>query len=222
MRVISIGILGVVLLISPATAAEIPLTYSAKPIRGTVVNAETGKPLEGVIVVAQWILYWTSVGGMNPLERLQVLETITAKDGTYTFPGWGPKPNRAVIDPGKGYACCFLTNRDPQLNFFKSGYRPLKLLNQEERDSSIRASDWDRKTVRVEPLKGSREEWAKALDFLQTDLGWGNDMDWKRVPRMTLAIIEARKPLPPRLRSRVEGAEALGTTEDEVRRFIGR
>ena len=32
------------------------LSYSAKPIRATVVDAETGQPIEGVIVNAYWHL----------------------------------------------------------------------------------------------------------------------------------------------------------------------
>ena len=36
---------------------DIPLSYSAKPTRGTVIDRQTGQPLEGVIIVGQWILY---------------------------------------------------------------------------------------------------------------------------------------------------------------------
>jgi hypothetical protein len=208
------------LLLTPITAASAPPTYSAKPIHGTVVDAETGRPLEGVIVVAQWILYEASVGGQNPRKRLQVLETVTAPDGTYAFPGWGPKLNLPVINPFGGYFCCFLTNRDPLLNLFKPGYRPLSVLNQIETDVSVRTSDWDGKTIRLERFRGDSEAWARELDLLQGDLAWGDVMEWRRLPRMTLAILRQKKELPWRLQDRVSGAGPLGTTEEEVQRLV--
>ena len=109
------------LLALAACESGIPASYSARPIRGKVVDATTGQPLEEVIIVAQWILYETSPAGQNPRKRLQVLETVTTPDGSYAFPGWGPKPNPINIDKEHAYACCFLTIRDPELNFFKPG-----------------------------------------------------------------------------------------------------
>jgi hypothetical protein len=211
------GLLFLSLLLLPTAAAcatGFPASYSAQPIRGWVVDASTGQPLEGVIVVAQWILYETSVGGQNPHKRLEVLETVTGSDGGYAFPGWGPKPNLPPII-GPGYGCCFLTNRDPQLSFFKTGYRTLRLLNRGSSDSSMRTSQWDGKTIELEPFKGSPKEWARQLNFLQGDLGW-EDLDWRTCPRMVLAIEEER------LRSgfspsEVSSIRSLGTSIEEVR-----
>ncbi len=218
MRVVPLLLSFLLLLASAACERGIPASYTARPIRGRVVDATTGQPLEGVIIVAQWILYDTGVGGQNPRKRLQVLETVTGPDGSYAFPGWGPKQNPVNIDKEHAYACCFLTNRDPKLSFFKPGYRPLTVLNQRSSESSVRTSDWDGKAMELEPFKDSRRKRARELDFLQGSLGWG-DLDWRTCPRMVLAIEEER------LRFRLSPAEvsdleSLGTSVEEVRRAL--
>lgn len=208
---------------SSAMAGEMPPpAYSAQPIHGTVVDATTGKPLEGVIIVAQWVLYWTSVGGQNPHKRLQVLETVTAPDGTYALPAWGPKPNPLAIDLAHGYFCCFLTDRDPTLSFFKAGYRPLSLDNTRPIDIKppVRTSDWDGRTIELEPFRGSPKEWADALAFFQADLAWRN-LDWRLYPRMALAIEGERVHLPGRTGWKLGSLEDLGTTREEILRTLG-
>ncbi len=152
------------LLTAWAEAGMPPPFYSAEPIRGTMVEAGTGRPLEGVIVVAQWILYSTGAGGQNPYKRLRVLETVTAADGTYSFPGWGPTPNPITIDDRALYKCCFFESYDPVMDFFTPGYRPRVLHNKGPLDIErpARASDWDGKTVELERFKGSVAEWGKA------------------------------------------------------------
>lgn len=212
------------LLLLPTAAgcsSGIPTSYSARPIRGKLVDASTGQPLEGVIIVAQWVLYSAGVGGENPRERLQVLETVTGADGSYSFPGWGPKPNPVTMDAKRAFACCFLTNRDPQLSFFKAGYRPLTVENQRSSKSSVRTSDWDGKTIELQTFKGSQKEWARALGFLQTGLDWGN-LDWRLYPRMALAIEEERLRFPFSAHLWMSDLESLGTSREEVLRALGK
>ena len=208
------------LLLLPTSAAcvtQIPSAYSAHPIRGWVVDASTGQPLDGVIIVAQWILYGTGAGGYIPQGRLQILETVTAADGSYAFPGWGPKPNPTMpIELARPFVCCFLEHRDPQLSFFKPGYRTLTVQNKgPSSDSPVRTSDWDGKTIQLELFKDSRDKRARDLNVLQGDLGWW-DLDWRTCPRMVLAIEEER------LRSgfspsQVSSIRSLGTSIEEVR-----
>ena len=59
-------------------------TYSAKAIEAWVVDAETKKPLEGVIVVAHWELNYGLEGG--GAYQLQVMEDVTDKKGRFYFP----------------------------------------------------------------------------------------------------------------------------------------
>ncbi len=201
-----------------------PSAYSAKPIRGLVVDAESGKPLEGVIVVVQWVLKVATVGGQNPRSHLEVSETVTGSGGTYTFPGWGPKPNPVTIDLSKGYLCCFLDSWAPQLSFFKPGYTPITVVNRYESNDPVRTSEWDGKTVKLQKLTGAPDEWAKHLRSLQITLGWGHLMDWHLLPRMTLALELERLGLentPIAKRGlNISGLYALGTTIEEVRRFL--
>jgi hypothetical protein len=193
-----------------AWAALPPLTYSAKPIRGVVVDAQTGHPLEGVIVVAQWVLHVAPVG-YGP--RLQVLETVTDAQGVYQFPGWGPKLNPR-------FPLSSLDMRDPGLTFFKPGYRPHGASNMYMSNDALRSSDWDGKTIKLEDFTGTIEQWVREVDLLQSSLSWGHEMDWRQVPRMTLAILNELKTIPYRLSDRVSGPESLGTTMEEVRRFV--
>lgn len=71
------------------TTAYAQLTFTAEAINGEVVDEETGQPLAGVIIVAKWTVDESLVGRNNDL--LNVLETVTDKDGNYNFPTWGPK-----------------------------------------------------------------------------------------------------------------------------------
>ncbi|HEV8310544.1 MAG TPA: hypothetical protein VGW35_23020, partial [Methylomirabilota bacterium] len=71
-----------------ATSAGPPDTYSAAEIRGWVVDAETKQPLEGVYVVAQWILQ-TGLFDSRTVTRLHIMEAVTDAKGEYYFPPWG-------------------------------------------------------------------------------------------------------------------------------------
>jgi hypothetical protein len=93
----------------PWNEADYPSEYYSKEIRARIVDADTGQPLEGV-VVAKWVLS----GGIKPPIDLEVLEAVTDKDGWFYIPGWGPK-KRPVLR--------YLENRDPELLIFKSGYK---------------------------------------------------------------------------------------------------
>jgi len=220
-RLFLVSSLLVLLPTSAACVTQIPSAYSAHPVRGWLVDATTGQPLEGVIIVAQWILYDTGVGGQNPRQRLQVLETVSGADGSYAFPGWGPKPNpKTTMDLAHAYACCFLTNRDPQLSFFKPGYRPLTVQNTDERESAVRTSDWDGKAIKLQSFRGSPNEWATELHFLQGNLGW-RDLDWRTCPRIALAIEEERLRLPSQTKWSVSDLETLGTSREELMRVLG-
>jgi hypothetical protein len=65
------------------------LRVSAAPFSATVVDAATGEPLAGVIVVSMWEYQ----GGIpEPRRRglLMVTEAVTDEKGRFTMPGWGP------------------------------------------------------------------------------------------------------------------------------------
>jgi hypothetical protein len=210
-------------------AAALPASYSGAEIRGWVVDAETKKPLEGVHVVAQWIVYTvTSPLQMHrgPGTPLQIMETVTDAKGEYYFPQWGPKPRPALsaIEWGS----------DPLLKFFKPGYQQDGRGNyspppDNEADMSQRFSRWHRQIIPLEPFRGTPQKWAVSLSDLQTSLGWGHDTDdvvhsvndyWKYMPRMVLAIDEQYQLLPGPLKYRVRDLAAWHVTEAELRALI--
>jgi hypothetical protein len=123
-----------------------PPVYFAKSTHGTVVDADTGQPVAGAVVVAQWIYYAGFImdGGHGP--RLKVMETTTDATGRYGLPWWGPRLRRPLA---------FLDYYDPRLLIYKHQYEPLWLSNQESRNGFIRFSEWDDKTLRLKPFHGT-------------------------------------------------------------------
>ena len=176
---------GLFMLALPACASPYPSHYSAETIEARVVDAETKKPIEGVIITANWQL----LGGMEgslPLAQMQVLETQTDADGVFRFPAWGP------LKRPKGY----LRESDPQLLLFKSGYEYKRLANKVSskiNHDTIRRSDWNGKTIEMKPFKGTGEEYARHLGSINNDLYpllGSETCDWKKVPRLLLALTE--------------------------------
>lgn len=173
-----------------ATLAGHPLTYSAEPIEGWVVDAANKQPLDGVIVTANWELsnaFGAAVG------QMMVMETVTDANGRFYFPAWGPKlrpPNSIIKD------------QDPQLVLFKSGYdfarlqNPVGPLNK----ASVRKSAWNGKTIALKPFEDhliKRNErvntsaYARRLAFIKSSLSWAYSRDiceLKRIPRMAIAL----------------------------------
>jgi hypothetical protein len=226
LAVLSLTLAASILSLAP-DASALPDAYSAAGIRGWVVDAETKQPLEGVHVVAQWILR-TGLLSSRHVERLKVLETVTDARGEYHFPEWGPEPRPPLSALDWGY--------DPILRFFKPGYRPDGAANYSpppDNDTELarRVSRWDGKTITLEPFRGTPERWAISLSDLQVGLSWGqgtgdpagrpND-NWKHMPRMVLAIVEQRRLLPEQFRHLVRRLEVWDVTEPQLRALITR
>lgn len=174
----------------PACAFVPPPMYSAEAIEAWVVDEQTGHPLEGVVVVAHWALRG-GVFSKNTIGQLMILETVTDAKGRFAFPAWGPK-----VRPVTG----FLHNRDPAILLFKSGYHPQGLENdatEKVNTSAVRRSEWNGKTIKFKKFEGSLQEYADRLRFFNTDVEalveYGENCEWKQVPRMLLALDQQRK-----------------------------
>jgi hypothetical protein len=161
------------------------LMYSAEPMEAQVVDAKTQQSLENVIVVAHWQLERGTVGGSVPAGQLMVMETLTDKEGRFSFPGFGPQ--LAVTS--------HLVHKDPELLFFKSGYRYRVLTNEYSGDIELRTrlkrrSEWSGKTIELKPFKGTIEEYARHLEFFETSLDTllEDECAWKHIPHMILAV----------------------------------
>lgn len=58
---------------------------AAGPWRGQIVDAETGRPLEGVVVLAYWLTYTASPGGWAGAEFYDSEEVVTGPDGRFVI-----------------------------------------------------------------------------------------------------------------------------------------
>lgn len=164
--------------------------YTAKPIEAWVVDAETKKPLDGVIVVAHWQLKGGLEGG-NPVGQMMVMETVTDKNGRFYFPGWGPK-----LRPWYGE----LKNQSPGILLFKSGYEHRNLYNIRTRKDAGGAlsSEWNGKMIELKPFGEKREIKDILRDFehlnssVETIVRDAKSCNWKKIPKMLLAIRKQR------------------------------
>jgi len=139
-----------------------------------------------------------------PRGQMMVMETVTDKNGRFYFPAWGPKPipsyNITARDWQEAlYLSLFpvelhLVYRDPRLLLFKRDYKYVGLENKlitNYNKGSLRRSDWNGKTIKMEQFKGTFEEYANHLDDMSIYLRFaysGKDCEWKQVPRMIAAL----------------------------------
>ena len=181
-----------------------PPAYSAKAIGATVVDATTGQPIEGVVVVARWVL--RRMWGEGP--RMHIAETVTNQQGEFTIPGWGPKPRPALME---------FHDKSPQLLLLKHGYVPVELRNGESKEEfarrfpnyrnmtatevnswmtyegypgrEVQEAFWDGLVIRLEPFQGTQERWFQLLESFGS--GPVND-DAKQIPQFLEALYAER------------------------------
>lgn len=135
--------------------------YTALPMSAHVVDAETGQPLTGVHVVADWQLEGGLEGGSR-LGALMMMETQTDADGRFAFAGWGPAgPLSVGIERGSAG----LKNSTPQLFLFKAGYEFHSTRNPPsvEWASSVVRSFWDGRRIELRPFRGDLVRYERQL-----------------------------------------------------------
>lgn len=166
--------------------------HSAQEIRGRTIDAATGDPVAGVIVVAQWEPFQRGIGhAPGHREVLHVYETLTGADGRYVIPAWGPKP----LPFG-----ATMEEVDPALLFFKPGYVPVSAMNTPVSDARARntppgVSEWHGKDIRL-ARPTSTAAYADRLGVLSRNLR-EPQTHWKSYPRMVYALWQEEKRLPP-------------------------
>ena len=153
---------------------------AAGPWNARVVDAETGQPLEGVVVLVYWIKYTSSWGGWAGGEFHDSEEVVTGTDGrfviqarsTWTLLPWKKisGPEFVIFKPGYG-----------QWRF--QGYEAWRKLSLAEQDAQLETT-WKQFTgdgvvIELPPLK-TREERVK---FYHT-LSWAPDVPAGRTRRL--------------------------------------
>lgn len=131
-----------------------PWFYIGLPIQGRVVDATTGEPLQGVIVLANWQLH----AGLlvdNQIGQIYLAEAVTDSTGKYRFPFWIRAPLRGSIE-----------SSSPVLYFYKKDYRVTSEGNWKQRHAPIifSSSKADGKTIKLAPFEGQLQEYAEHID----------------------------------------------------------
>lgn len=218
------------LLLAMTGCISAPWRYSAEPIEGRIIDKETRAPIEGVVVVAQWILQRPPEG--HEAERWVVIEAVTDVEGRYKIPGWGPKWRPWWR---------WLEAADPMLELFKPGYWPRGLYNHHPEsgslqsinpdDATVRKSFWNGKKIELWPFKIGVElqkqfdtkhghaypldhiltakEWVDQINFTQNNVDWGglggswSEEDWLKIKNLVQMIDKECSKLPNEQRIRL-------------------
>ncbi len=150
---------------------------------GTVIDKETMRPVEGVVVLVFWPLMTSSLAGVHGAGIIEIKETITDSHGTYQIPGW----EKNLSDIGKGG----FRDSDPKIFLNKAGYWPKELHNDYLSEKYFGSgktwkSDWDGKTIEFAPIHSqgwSPKDWEKYLDRIKSYFkAPGGLCNWLRFP----------------------------------------
>jgi hypothetical protein len=174
------------LVTSCSGCAELGLSsLSADQIDSQVVDADTGAPLEGAIVVAHWELQQGSLTGDGlPCGAANVEEAVTGKDGRFHIAAWGPIKNH----------CGYMLQGEPMLYVFKWGYSFHGFSNTPGVETiTVTHSEWNGRQMKLEKfanmdLTNARTgSYGAEFESLNSQLGLfisdlPGECNWKRVP----------------------------------------
>ena len=111
-RVLSPLFLTALSLLAMSSCGLLSTAEAAGPWKDQIVDAETGQPLEGVVVLGYWIKYQASLAGWAGGKYYDSEEVVTGPDGrfviqsrwTYTIPAFTKVsgPEWVIFKPGYG------------------------------------------------------------------------------------------------------------------------
>jgi hypothetical protein len=164
-----------------------------------VVDTETGEPLEGVNVIARWRLEERRTGiGVGDLD---LMETVTDKNGRFHFPPWKGKAPPTGTEPWTHKIFVRyetrLSSGSPEIIFFKSGYKPAAIGNydylsptlRDEHHTWERFSDWDGKVIKLEEFKGDVQAYAYLASLTVSGVHFQN-CAWTKMPQMLTSLFK--------------------------------
>ena len=189
---VAMGAIATTLLLAGAAPA-LALSYSAKPISATVIDADTKQPLSGVNVLIEWTLQNSNASS----ESFWVVdEAVTDAQGRFTLSGWGPQlvPQRLTELPRR------LGPEQPTIYVFKSGYEfesasnprdSWMIGNRQWTGDLVRSSYWDSKSIKLKKFVGSTKQYLDGLSPMADRLPL-HGCRWAKVPRFTAALVMER------------------------------
>ncbi len=207
---------------------HLPDTYAGEAINGKVVDADTGKPLAGAIVIGLYELSAPySLEGSIVAGHIHVEEVLTDGYGNYLLAAWGPKSR---------YGDSYLNRDGPLIIIYKNGYQ-LSTNNNSFSDSrynAIQTSFYKERTIELKRFEWGLDAYARhlsqiavVLDSLLDPLFGARDCAWKAVPAIMLELDRLKQLTRPMGidTSRIPDLEYLaaegncGTREDFIRRY---
>jgi len=116
-RATILAIIGVLLIISLACVSKLQqgqwVIFHSEEIRGSVVDAASGTPVDGAIVVGMWQLTGLLGEGFDGYASIAVVRTD--KEGRFAIPSWrGFKPWKC---------CASIDELAPKIVIYKPGYK---------------------------------------------------------------------------------------------------
>lgn len=132
-----------------------PTLYASLGIKAKIVDATTGQPLSGVMVMATWgnitpdySIVYAETAQYSCDQLVNVVTATSGEDGQFEIPAWS----------GKWGHCQFMLIYDPQLLLYKPGYEVVDMQNAGTyRDDYTPATiptvpRWNGQTIRMRPL----------------------------------------------------------------------
>jgi hypothetical protein len=161
--------------------------YTSAPIEAWVVDAETGAPIEGAVVTANWQLVASSLDtGGRKLHQLEVMEAVTDKAGRFHFPGF-TRINFTLEQ---------LREEDPQILIFKRGYRYARFASDGGATGNHRSSAVIGSRISLTKAAHEAKEVARDLAFLAAGLEHIADSGQsQQVTSMTRSLVCERRRL---------------------------
>lgn len=165
-------------------------SWESEAVAARVVDASTGAPVAGAIVMVNWQLKGNEG---YPAGQAAIFEQVTDAEGRFRTPAWGPVKTAYLAR---------LDGNQPVVHVFKRGYAPLTIGNfvgAPGQDSS-RAEQLIRPHVngqdlRLQPFAGSLSEYSEQLNqfWLPLTLLVVNSCDWPAAPRLFRALSEMKE-----------------------------
>lgn len=168
-------------------------TLRSDAVDSQVVDADTGQPIEGAVVVAYWEMHRGSfAGGGLPCGAANVEEAVTDQDGKFRIPGWGPIHS----------SCDGMRSGAPFLYVFKSGYGDTRVSNYplEPPVVTFTRSEWNDKPIKLAKYPDLNlgevgiKSYAAAFGGLNDELEYfivdlPTECNWRKIPNMLRALM---------------------------------